>query len=308
MDTDIEDIVAGMPGASRETLRKMLALLRQDAKLTPFTKMTWNQLQSPEGLNLDVANVEAAAQRRIPSLQVPPFVGSVHPTEHLTRQLDRLDRVWSLNSEAACRTIVDAILGEAVDTFYHGIMVDERPQEDAMKVGRPLGRLRVFLEVDLEWRGPNKGATGIVDYLLGHGGGDDVDDVKKDSFLIAVEAKKEWPNSAIPQAIAGGGTLLRYRQKYGRSGPVFVILTNATLWNFYCIDDAGVVYGSGPDIVYSKETLPTILRWLRWFIMGAAVTSPRASTVNMTEEEKALVVTSLSTSCLKLWQEGKSVM
>ncbi|KAI8823070.1 uncharacterized protein EV422DRAFT_523234 [Fimicolochytrium jonesii] len=322
MDAQLTSIVhAELEGIPTEHHERVLALAnavanavanspQKEAKLTPFTKMTWSEMKSAEGLHLDVRNVELATRRAVTSLSLPPFLDSVQPTEHLKGQLARLERTWSRNSEAGRRTFVDALLAEAVDTFYHGILVDERSSEsmlDSVDVEPPesgsTAPLRVFSEVEIKWSGACKGVTGNVDYLFGHADADDVEEGMKDSFLIAVEAKKEWPDSAVRQAIAEGGVLLRYRQKNNKTGPVFVVLTNATFWVFYCIDNNGVVYSSGPEIVFGETTLPMILRWLRWFVMAAAVTSPRASTVDMTDEEKTRVQSSLTEYCVKLWEK-----
>ncbi|KAI8917786.1 hypothetical protein DFJ77DRAFT_457828 [Powellomyces hirtus] len=280
---------------------------------TPYTKLTWSDLKDAGVLGLDLRNIELLSRRRESSLSLPGFLQTVHPTEHLYRQLRRLERTWSQSSEAGRRTFVDTILAEAVDTFHHGLIVDDRSQavesfESSMDIKRQEESgtsLRVFSEVELKWSGTAKGVMVSIDYVLGHAA-DDVEEGTKDSCLIAVEAKKEWPDSAVKQAIGKGGALLRYRQKNGKTGPVFVILTNASFWVFYCIDSSGVVYSSGGELVYSERTLPTILAWLRWFIMAAAVASPRTSTVDMTEDAKRQVERSLVAQRVKLWEKRSS--
>ena len=95
-----------------------------------------------------------------------------------------------------------------------------------------------------------------------------------DSFLLIVEAKTEWPASAIPQILAEAGCLLKNRQAAGKNTPVFAVLTNGFDFKFFAIDTDGVVYASekeylkiGPDGTYTSSTsLSEILRWLSWFM------------------------------------------
>ena len=54
-----------------------------------------------------------------------------------------------------------------------------------------------------------------------------------DSFLFVVEAKKEWPDSAIPQVLCEAGCLLKKRLAAGKDTPVFAVLTNSSL-SFLC--------------------------------------------------------------------------
>ena len=107
-----------------------------------------------------------------------------------------------------------------------------------------------------------------------------------DSFLLVVEAKKEWPDSAIPQVLAEAGCLLKKRLAVGKSTPVFAALTNGRLFRFFAIDTDCVVYASGEillkvgkDETYNSSTsLSEILSWFYWLFMSSIKSiSPRAS-------------------------------
>lgn len=138
-----------------------------------------------------------------------------------------------------------------------------------------------------------------------------------DSFLLVVEAKKEWPDSyvlfsipylklllifsfrsALPQVLAEAGCLLNKRLAAGKQTPVFAVLTNAQLFQFFAIDTDSIVYCSGapmvlaagPDGSWNTSTsLVDILKWFRWFITCMVFISPRASRVDITQTmERAL--------------------
>ena len=119
-----------------------------------------------------------------------------------------------------------------------------------------------------------------------------------DSYLLVVEAKKEWPDSAIPQVICEAGCLLKKRLAAGKDTPVFAVLTNGLLFRFFAIDTKGVdtngvVYSSeaellkiGPDGTYNFSTsLSEILRWFTWFMTSIKSFSPRASSEDLTVEK-----------------------
>jgi hypothetical protein len=114
-----------------------------------------------------------------------------------------------------------------------------------------------------------------------------------DSFLLVVEAKKEWPDSAVPQALCEAGCLLKKRLAAGKKTPVFGVLTNGLLFRFFAIDTDGVVYASktrlleiGEDGTYNSSTsLSEILRWFTWFMTSMKSFSPRASSEDLTAEK-----------------------
>ncbi|TPX46155.1 hypothetical protein SeLEV6574_g03368 [Synchytrium endobioticum] len=154
-----------------------------------------------------------------------------------------------------------------------------------------------FCEVNNSWSGTGFGYTGAVDYMIGSSGSRDTAD-NLDSFFLVVQAKTEWPKSALPQVLAEAGCLLNKRLAAGKHTPVFAVLTNAQFFRFFAIDTDSIVYCSGapmvlaagPDGSWSTSTsLVDILRWFRWFITCMASISPRASGVDMTQTmERAL--------------------
>ena len=114
-----------------------------------------------------------------------------------------------------------------------------------------------------------------------------------DSFLLVVQAKKEWPDSAIPQVLAEAGCLLKKRLAAGKNTPVFAALTNGTDFKFFAIDTNSVVYDSGKKVLepgedgtYNSSTsLSEILRWLNWFMTVIKSISPRASSENLSDQK-----------------------
>ena len=114
-----------------------------------------------------------------------------------------------------------------------------------------------------------------------------------DSFLLVVEAKKEWPDSAIPQVLCEAGCLLKRRLAAGKDTPVFAVLTKGLFFRFFAIDTNGVVYSSeaellkiGRDGTYNSSTsLSEILRWFTWFMTSIKSVSPRTSSEDLTAEK-----------------------
>jgi hypothetical protein len=176
-----------------------------------------------------------------------------------------------LDNKKACRIVIDAILTE--------VLLNESNEQ-----------LLGFCEVKNDWEGTGFGYTGDVDYMFGSSKTKSVDTM--DSFLLVVEAKKEWPDSAIPQVLAEAGCLLKKRLAAGKNTPVFAVLTNGLLFRFFAIDTDGVVYASktrlleiGEDGTYkSSSSLSEILRWFTWFMTAIKSISPRASSENLTDK------------------------
>jgi hypothetical protein len=147
-----------------------------------------------------------------------------------------------------------------------------------------------FCEVQNDWEGPGFGYTGNVDYMFGSSNTKSVKNM--DSFLLVVEAKKEWPDDAVAQVLCEAGCLLKKRLAVGKETPVFAVLTNGLLFRFFAIDTDGTVYSSGvppiglgygPEGDYTNShTLSEILRWFTWFLVAIKSVSPRASSEDLT--------------------------
>ena len=215
----------------------------------------------------------------VPTLHLPDAILASVPRDTLCQVLIDLRTYWARNSEMACRSRIDAIILEALATS--GV------------------EITCFAEVKNEWMGPGYGYTGAVDYMIGSAPTmDAVDDI--DSFILVVEAKREWPDNSVAQVLAEAGCLLKKRMENGKNTPVFAMLTNAYLFQFFAIDVDGIVYcsgppcvlGLGPDGTYAtSHSLLLILRWLRWFISCMAAISPRVSAEDLSVD---MIVTSLS--------------
>jgi hypothetical protein len=234
-----------------------------------FSRATLNDCVRPDGLalNIDYASVKA------PTIHIPVDFPAPAASAHLCETLARIEKVWVLDNEKACRIVIDAILTE--------VLLNESNEQ-----------LLGFCEVKNDWEGTGFGYTGDVDYMFGSSKTKSVDTM--DSFLLVVEAKKEWPDSAIPQVLAEAGCLLKKRLAAGKKTPVFAVLTNGLLFRFFAIDIDGVVYSSGqtpiglglgPGGDYTDSpTLSEILRWLTWFMTSIKSISPRASSENLTDK------------------------
>ena len=217
-------------------------------------------------MNIDYASVKA------PTIHIPVDFPAPAASAHLCETLARIEQVWVLDNEKACRIVIDAILTE--------VLLNESNEQ-----------LLGFCEVKNDWEGTGFGYTGDVDYMFWSSKTKSVDTM--DSFLLVVEAKKEWPDSAIPQVLAEAGCLLKKRLAAGKNTPVFGVLTNGTDFRFFAIDTDSVVYASdkevlklGEDGTYnSSSSLPVILRWFTWFMTAIKSISPRASREDLTAEK-----------------------
>ena len=249
--------------------KALKALIGSTKPFVPFSSATLNDCVRPDGLalNIDYATIDA------PSLHIPTSFPTPVASDLLCQNLSRIKTVWVLDNEKACRIVIDAILTE--------VLLSESNEQ-----------LLGFCEVKNDWEGTGFGYTGDVDYMFGSSKTKSVDTM--DSFLLVVEAKKEWPDSAIPQVLAEAGCLLKKRLAAGKNTPVFAVLTNGLLFRFFAIDIDGVVYSSGqtpiglglgPGGDYTDSpSLSEILRWLTWFMTSIKSISHRASSENLTDK------------------------
>ena len=250
--------------------KKGLKALIGSKPSVPFSSATLNDCIRPDGLalNIDYASVKA------PTIHIPVDFPAPTASAHLCETLARIEKVWVLDNEKACRIVIDAFLTE--------VLLNESNEQ-----------LLGFCEVKNDWEGTGFGYTGDVDYMFGSSKTKSVDTM--DSFLLVVEAKKEWPDSAIPQVLCEAGCLLKKRLAAGKNTPVFAVLTNGLLFRFFAIDTDGTVYSSGlppiglgygPEGDYTNSpTLSEILRWFTWFMTSIKSISPRASTEDLTVEK-----------------------
>jgi hypothetical protein len=247
--------------------KALKALIGSAKPSVPFSSATLNDCVRPDGLalNIDYASVKA------PTIHIPVDFPAPAASAHLCETLARIEKVWVLDNEKACRIVIDAILTE--------VLLNESNEQ-----------LLGFCEVKNDWEGTGFCYTGDVDYMFGFSKTKSVDNM--DSFLLVVEAKKEWPDSAIPQVLAEAGCLLKKRLAAGKNTPVFAALTNGIFFRFFAIDTDGCVYASdtevlkiGNDGTYNTSpSLSEILRWLTWFMTSIKSISPRASSENLTDK------------------------
>jgi hypothetical protein len=234
----------------------------------PFSKATLDDCVRADGLALNIDYIDV----KIPSLHIPNDFETASPSLWLCETLAKIDLVWVLNNEKSCRIVIDAILTE--------VLLNESNEQ-----------LLGFCEVKNDWEGTGFGYTGDVDYMLGSSRTKSVNTM--DSFLLVVEAKKEWPDSAIPQVLCEAGCLLKKRLVAEKKTPVFAVLTNGTDFRFFAIETDGVVYASGKKVLErgndgtynSSSSLTEILRWFTWFMTAIKSISPRASTDGLTAEK-----------------------
>ena len=261
MDDELNQLTDEQKEALKEFLNKKKPSV-------PFSKATLNDCVRPDGLalNIDYATVKA------PTIHIPADFAAPVASAHLCESLERIEKVWVLNNEKACRIVIDAILTE--------VLLNETNEQ-----------LLGFCEVKNDWEGTGFGYTGDVDYMFGSSRIKSVDDM--DSFLLVVEAKYEWPAKSVAQTLAEAGCLLKKRLDAGKKTPLFAVLTNGILFRFFAIDTDGVVYSSGQKVLEpgedgtynSSSSLTDILRWFTWFMVAIKSVSPRASTEDLTIEK-----------------------
>lgn len=158
-----------------------------------FSSATIRDCTRGDGLNLDLKNIvnnQTAPTLHLPKDLIPPV-----PSDFLCQTLERINLAWVINNEKAARIVIDAILTE--------VLLHESNE-----------KLSGYCEVKNDWDGVGFGYTGNVDYMFGSSTDKTVQDL--DSFLLIVEAKKEWPDSAVPQVIAEAGCLLKKRLAAGK--------------------------------------------------------------------------------------------
>jgi hypothetical protein len=274
----MDELLKKLNELTEEEKKQVQQFLTNKKPSVPFSKATLNDCVRPDGLalNIDYASVKA------PTIHIPVDFPAPAASAHLCETLARIEKVWVLDNEKASRIIIDAILTE--------VLLNESNEQ-----------LLGFCEVKNDWEGTGFGYTGDVDYMFGSSKTKSVDTM--DSFLLVVEAKKEWPDSAVPQVLAEAGCLLKKRVAAGKNTPVFAVLTNGLLFRFFAIDIDGVVYSSGqtpiglglgPGGDYTDSpTLSEILRWLTWFMTSIKSISPRASSENLTDKAIADSLTQL---------------
>ena len=257
----------------KKALEALKALSGSAKPFVPFSKASLNDCVRPDGLALDLHFIEPIAEVPFPTLRIPQEIIIPVPSDFLCEHLLAVQKLFVLNNEKSCRMLIDAILIEVLKSEFNDSLYG-------------------FCEVKNDWEGKGFGYTGDVDYMFGSSKTKSVDDM--DSFLLVAQAKKEWPDSAIPQVLAEAGCLLKKRLAAEKKTPVFAALTNGLLFRFFAIDTDGVVYSSGQtpiclglgqDGTYkSSSSLSEILRWFTWFMTAIKSISPRASTEALAAE------------------------
>lgn len=256
--------------------KKAIKTLVGSKPSVPFSAATVEDCANPGGLKLDLRNIyEDDAKLRIPD-SIPTPVASDFLCEHLRR----IKKAWWLTNKKACRMLIDAVLTE--------VLLSESND-----------KLKGYCEVKGNWEGTELSYTGDVDYMFGSS---QLPVAKvTDTFVLVVEAKKEWHDSAVPQILCEAGCLLKKRLAAGKNTPVFAVLTNGTDFRFFAIDTDGVVYAStkkmleiGEDGTYKTSTsLTEIRRWINWFMTSIKSVSPRAPSKDLTNTMIAESLTKL---------------
>lgn len=264
----MNELLSKLNELTEEEKKQVQQFLNKKNPSVPFSRATLNDCVRTDGLalNIDYLSIDA------PSLHIPTLFPTPVASDFLCENLNRIKSVWVLDNEKACRIVIDAILTE--------VLLNESNEQ-----------LLGFCEVKNDWEGTGIGYTGDVDYMFGSSKTKSVDTM--DSFLLVVEAKKEWPDSAIPQVLCEAGCLLKKRLAAEKNTPVFAVLTNGLFFRFFALDTDGVVYASktrlleiGEDGTYNSSTsLSEILRWFTWFMTSIKSFSPRASSEDLTAEK-----------------------
>ena len=76
----------------------------------PFSSANLNDCVRPDGLalNIDYAIVKA------PTIHIPVDFPAPAASAHLCETLARIEKVWVLDNEKACRIVIDAVLTEVL--------------------------------------------------------------------------------------------------------------------------------------------------------------------------------------------------
>ena len=257
---------------SEEEKKKLVKHLTAAKPSVPFSSATLEDCLRSDGLALDLRFIKLGSMVPIVTLHIPSDIVSPIPSDFLCEHLLKVMKLFVMDNEKACRMLIDAILLEVLESETNE-------------------NLSGFCEVKNDWFGTEFGYTGNVDYMLGSSNTKSVKTM--DSFLLVVEAKKEWPDSAVAQVLTEAGCLLKKRLASGKNTPVFAVLTNGTLFRFFAIDVDSVVYSSnlcmlkrGEDGSYkTSSSLAKILRWFNWFMTSIKSISPRASNADLTNTE-----------------------
>jgi hypothetical protein len=197
-----------------EKQKKALKALLGSKPSVPFSSATLNDCVRPDGLALDLRFIEPFAIPA-PSLRIPEEFPLPVPSAFLCEHLLTVQKLFVLDNKKACRMIIDAILIEVLKSKFND-------------------NLYGFCEVQNDWEGPGFGYTGNVDYMFGSSKTETKSVKSMDSFILVVEAKKEWPDGAVAQVLCEAGCLLKKRLTSGKSTPVFAVLTNGTDFKFFC--------------------------------------------------------------------------
>ncbi|CAM6127497.1 unnamed protein product [Calypogeia fissa] len=246
--------------------QKLLVINRAKKPSVNFSSATLADCLRKDGLALDLKYILARPFRT--SLNIPEYIQRPTLSDFLCQHLDKVQKCFAMDNEAECRMLIDAILLEVLER--------ERESE---------ANLTGFCEVKNDWEGPGLKYTGTVDYMIGSAADRSV--LSMDSFFLVMEAKKEWPDSAVAQVLAEAGCLLKRRLNSGKKTPVFAVLTNGRLFRFFVIDADGVVYSSEEMLGLSQgyASLAEILRWFSWFLGAMKAVSPRASQTDVTDDD-----------------------
>jgi hypothetical protein len=199
----------------------------------------------------------------------------VNPSHDFLAQLHKNNKVWSLNSEASRRTVIDLFLRDIV----------ARDEFDKM---------RIFCELNLSVLDASKKRklNGDIDYTIGHAGNMPLDEYSppKDSHLIVFEAKKDWPNESIWQCVAEAATLHKTRkEKKKTNSRVWGILSNGNNWKFIHIDNDGQLFQSGQYVLdipnnWIESEITTIYRIIHHIVQQAYLSSPTTAPNQSTED------------------------
>ncbi|TPX72806.1 hypothetical protein SpCBS45565_g00301 [Spizellomyces sp. 'palustris'] len=243
-----------------QLLAGLKAIFKPSVPSVRFTDVNGGHLTKEFGLNMTNVTNES-----IPRWMLPDDVKQIVPRLACEDMLACVARNFVLTSEATRRTLIDLTLADVLDN-------------EEFQSSIPL---RCWGEVPMHWRGANVGFHGKADYAIGHGLPDAPPTL--DTYLIAIEAKVDWPKTSIYQALAQGATLHKKRKAAGKKAIVFVILSNGLLWQFFNIGEDGYVQAS--DLIYlsvanhphAAKGRQEVFTWVGHLMRQARLISPTTS-------------------------------
>ena len=106
----MNELLGKLNELTEEEWKQVQKLKNKKKPSVPFSRVTLNDCVRPDGLALNIDYVIIDA----PTIHIPvDFQGPII-SDFLSETLARIEKVWVLDNEKACRIVIDAILTEVL--------------------------------------------------------------------------------------------------------------------------------------------------------------------------------------------------